>query len=337
MTRQFGTLLFGAILSALTLQAGEEGTVTARLLNVRMKPELRAPAVMKLRAGDKVDVLSLQGEFYEITAPAKTPVYVSEVFLRDGKVTSPVNMRMDMAQEAPSYGLLPAGTVVKVERTTRHNWAKIAPPEGLKLYVAKSYVKVAAPVTAAAAAPAAKPETAPAAAPAAKPETAPAKVQTEAPAPAEKPVEKPAAKPETKPAVKPVEKAPAPTPAPEKEAQPAATAKPVPPVEKPAPAAAPDKMDLELKAIGVDLTKGEKVTATGYLVAVPSSTTRAADFALMKSNSRGEYENSYFVCASDNAELKKIAEHVVELSGTVYRVPNWKTPVLKAEKATLKK
>ena len=130
MTRQFGTLLFGAILSALTLQAGEEGTVTARLLNVRMKPELRAPAVMKLRAGDKVDVLSLQGEFYEITAPAKTPVYVSEVFLRDGKVTSPVNMRMDMAQEAPSYGLLPAGTVVKVERTTRHNWAKIAPPEG---------------------------------------------------------------------------------------------------------------------------------------------------------------------------------------------------------------
>lgn len=325
MTRQFGTLLFGAILSALTLQAGEEGTVTARLLNVRMKPELRAPAVMKLRAGDKVDVLSLQGEFYEITAPAKTPVYVSEVFLRDGKVTSPVNMRMDMAQEAPSYGLLPAGTVVKVERTTRHNWAKIAPPEGLKLYVAKSYVKVAAPVTAAAAAPAAKPE------------TAPAKVQTEAPAPAEKPVEKPAAKPETKPEVKPVEKAPAPTPAPEKEAQPAATAKPVPPVEKPAPAAAPDKMDLELKAIGVDLTKGEKVTATGYLVAVPSSTTRAADFALMKSNSRGEYENSYFVCASDNAELKKIAEHVVELSGTVYRVPNWKTPVLKAEKATLKK
>ncbi len=309
MTRQFGTLLFGAILSALTLQAGEEGTVTARLLNVRMKPELRAPAVMKLRAGDKVDVLSLQGEFYEITAPAKTPVYVSEVFLRDGKVTSPVNMRMDMAQEAPSYGLLPAGTVVKVERTTRHNWAKIAPPEGLKLYVAKSYVKVAAPVTAAAAAPAAKPE------------TAPAKVQTEAPAPAEKPVEK----------------APAATPAPEKEAQPAATAKPVPPVEKPAPAAAPDKMDLELKAIGVDLTKGEKVTATGYLVAVPSSTTRAADFALMKSNSRGEYENSYFVCVSDNAELKKIAEHVVELSGTVYRVPNWKTPVLKAEKATLKK
>lgn len=323
MTRQFGTLLFGTIFSALTLQAGEEGTVTARLLNVRMKPELRAPAVMKLRAGDKVDVLSLQGEFYEITAPAKTPVYVSEVFLRDGKVTSPVNMRMDMAQEAPSYGLLPAGTVVKVERTTRHNWAKIAPPEGLKLYVAKSYIKVAAPVTA------------PAAAPAAKPETAPAKVQTETPAPAEKPVEKPAAKPETKPAVKPEEKAPVPAPAPEKEVPPAETAKPAPPVEKPAPA--PDKMDLELKAIGVDLTKGEKVTATGYLVAVPSSTTRAADFALMKSNSRGEYENSYFVCASDNAELKKIAEHNVELSGTAYRVPNWKTPVLKAEKATLKK
>ena len=142
MARQFGFLLVGAFLGALALHAGDEGIVTARLLNVRMKPELRSPAVMKLRSGAKVDVLAVRGEFYEITAPAATPVYVSEVFLRDGKVTSSVNMRMDMAQEAPSYGLLPAGTAVNVERTTRHNWAKITPPAGLKLYVAKSYVKV---------------------------------------------------------------------------------------------------------------------------------------------------------------------------------------------------
>ena len=103
MARQFGFLLVGAFLGALALHAGDEGIVTARLLNVRMKPELRSPAVMKLRSGAKVDVLAVRGEFYEITAPAATPVYVSEVFLRDGKVTSSVNMRMDMAQEAPSY------------------------------------------------------------------------------------------------------------------------------------------------------------------------------------------------------------------------------------------
>ena len=313
MARQFGFLLVGAFLGALALHAGDEGIVTARLLNVRMKPELRSPAVMKLRSGAKVDVLAVRGEFYEITAPAATPVYVSEVFLRDGKVTSSVNMRMDMAQEAPSYGLLPAGTAVNVERTTRHNWAKITPPAGLKLYVAKSYVKVnrlTVPVTPASA---------------------------EAPAPTtitKETVETPAAEPEkkavetVKPAAKSVEAA-----------KPAEAEKPVE-AAKPAEAeksVAPDKMDQELKAIGVDLSRGEKVTASGYLVAVPSSTTRAADFALMKSNSRGEYENSYFVCSPDNAKLKKIAEHNVELSGTAYRVPNWKTQVLKVEKATLLK
>ncbi len=317
MARQFGFLLVGAFLGALALHAGDEGIVTARLLNVRMKPELRSPAVMKLRSGAKVDVLAVRGEFYEITAPAATPVYVSEVFLRDGKVTSSVNMRMDMAQEAPSYGLLPAGTAVNVERTTRHNWAKITPPAGLKLYVAKSYVKVnrlTVPVTPASA---------------------------EAPAPTtitKETVETPAAEPEkkavetVKPAAKSVEAAkPAEAEKPVEAAKPAEAEKPV---EK---SVAPDKMDQELKAIGVDLSRGEKVTASGYLVAVPSSTTRAADFALMKSNSRGEYENSYFVCSPDNAKLKKIAEHNVELSGTAYRVPNWKTQVLKVEKATLLK
>ena len=317
MARQFGFLLVGAFLGALALHAGDEGIVTARLLNVRMKPELRSPAVMKLRSGAKVDVLAVRGEFYEITAPAATPVYVSEVFLRDGKVTSSVNMRMDMAQEAPSYGLLPAGTAVNVERTTRHNWAKITPPAGLKLYVAKSYVKVnrlTVPVTPASA---------------------------EAPAPTtitKETVESPAAEPEkkavetVKPAAKSVEaEKPAEAEKPVEAAKPAEAEKPV---EK---SVAPDKMDQELKAIGVDLSRGEKVTASGYLVAVPSSTTRAADFALMKSNSRGEYENSYFVCSPDNAKLKKIAEHNVELSGTAYRVPNWKTQVLKVEKATLLK
>lgn len=317
MARQFGFLLVGAFLGALALHAGDEGIVTARLLNVRMKPELRSPAVMKLRSGAKVDVLAVRGEFYEITAPAATPVYVSEVFLRDGKVTSSVNMRMDMAQEAPSYGLLPAGTAVNVERTTRHNWAKITPPAGLKLYVAKSYVKVnrlTVPVT-------------PASAEAPAPTTITKEtVETPAAEPEKKAVEtvKPAAK--SVEAAKPVEA--------EKPVEAAKPAEAEKPVEK---SVAPDKMDQELKAIGVDLSRGEKVTASGYLVAVPSSTTRAADFALMKSNSRGEYENSYFVCSPDNAKLKKIAEHNVELSGTAYRVPNWKTQVLKVEKATLLK
>lgn len=341
MAKQFGILLVGAVLGALALHAGDEGIVTARLLNVRMKPELRSPAVMKLRSGAKVDVLAVRGEFYEIAAPATTPVYVSEVFLRDGKVTSPVNMRSDMAQEAPSYGLLPAGAAVTVERTTRHNWAKITPPAGLKLYVAKSYVKVAAltvpslPVQEEAPATTAKPvEDKPVVVkPVEKPaEAQPAMKQVEKPAEAEKATVKQVEKPAEaeKPAVKPVEK-----PA---EAEKTAV-KPVEATKKPETVkpAALDKADQELKAIGADLSKGEKVTASGYLVAVPSSTTRAADFALMKANSRGEYENSYFVCSPDNAKLKKAAEHNVELSGTAYRIPNWKTPVLKVEKATLLK
>ena len=63
------------------------GVVAADLLNVRLKPELKSVVVAKLPHGTKVDILGTVGDFYEISAPDRTPVYVSAVYLRDGKVS----------------------------------------------------------------------------------------------------------------------------------------------------------------------------------------------------------------------------------------------------------
>ena len=147
MKSELKALLFAAFCgTGLIATAGTEGTVTADLLNVRLKPELKSVVVAKLPHGTKVDILGTVGDFYEISAPDRTPVYVSAVYLRDGKVLSPVKMRTAMDRHAAAYGLLPAGTKVKVLLETPLGWAKIEPPASLKVYTAKNYVKAAEPV-----------------------------------------------------------------------------------------------------------------------------------------------------------------------------------------------
>lgn len=309
MKSELKALLLAAFCgSGLVAAAGTEGSVTADLLNIRLKPELKSVVVAKLPLGTKVDVLGTVGDFYEIAAPDRVPVYVSAVYLRDGKVLSPVKMRTAMDRHAAVYGVLPAGTKVKILLETPLGWAKIEPPAALKVYAARNYVKTAEPV---------------------------GKSESVKPADAEK-----SAAPETGKNVavdvRPLEKAPVTpveqkntpvVPAEEKKAPVEAPAEVK--AEKPAKPELPDLLDEQLKKLGVDLSKSTEIVAEGYMVEIPNTTVEAVRYAVMKLDDRGQYVKSCFVCSSDAALLKSAAEKNVKVSGRAYQVPNWKTPVVK--------
>ena len=177
MKKSFAFACFGAFCSfGLLAASAAEGVVTADLLNVRLKPDLKAPVAVKLDRGFQVDVLGESGEFVEIAIPVTAPVYISAVYLNGDKTTAPLKMYVAGSARAASYGVLPKGSTVEVLEIDRFGWAKIEPPAGLKLYAAKRYIQYT---------PETKPEAKPAEKPAAQPEA--------------KPAEKPAAQPEAKP------------------------------------------------------------------------------------------------------------------------------------------
>ena len=196
MKKSFAYACFGAFCSfGLLTASAAEGVVSADLLNVRLKPDLKAPVAVKLDRGFQVNVLGENGEFVEIAIPVTAPVYISAVYLNENKTTAPLKMYVAGSNRAASYGVLPKGSTVKVLEIDRYGWAKIEPPAGLKLYAAKRYVLYLPEVK-----PEAKPEVKPEVKPEAKPEAKPEEKQPEV---------KPEVKPEAKPEVKPEEKQPA--------------------------------------------------------------------------------------------------------------------------------
>ncbi len=287
------------------LTAADTGVINADRLNVRLEPALNAAVATKLEKGAVVEILGKKGEFLEIAAPANTPVYLSAVYVSNGKLTRNLNMRSDMSTDAASYGLLPAGTEVKVLEESPYGWLKIAPPAGLKLYVAQFYVTVT---------PTAKPVEA------AKPvETKP--VET-------KPIEtaKPA---DTKPAdTKPAETKPA-------ETKPVEAAKPAEakPVVKELPAG--DLFRNSLTALGIDLAAAKPYRQDGYLVAIPNPTTPLLRYALMVVDGNGTQLTGGYVAVEETIDLAEFVGQPVVLEGKLCTVPKWKNPVIKAERVSL--
>ena len=145
MKKTFAIACLGAFCTfgALSVSAAE-GVVSADLLNVRIRPDLKSAVAVKLDRGTKVDVTGESGEFVEIAVPATTPVYVSAVYVEGSATSAPLKMYVAGNSAAPGYGVLPRGTKVKVLGIDRYGWAKIEPPAMIKLYAAKRFVKVEA-------------------------------------------------------------------------------------------------------------------------------------------------------------------------------------------------
>jgi len=258
MKKSFVFACFGAFcaVGAWSVSAAE-GVVTADVLNIRTQPDLKSAVAVKLDKGFKVEVLGESGDFVEIAIPVTAPVYISAVYLNEGKTTAPLKMYTAGSTAAASYGVLPKGSEVKMLEIDRYGWAKIEPPAGIKLYAAKRYVAVTPD--------AAKPEAKAEEKKDVKPETKPeAKVE-----------EKKDVKPETKPEAKVEEK---------KDVKPEAKAE--------AAAVMTAATEKALADIGVDLQKGTAVTVTGTLLKLENTTVPILQFVLMRN---GTHE--YYLCS----------------------------------------
>ena len=258
MIKSFVFACFGAFcaVGAWSVSAAE-GVVTADVLNIRTQPDLKSAVAVKLDKGFKVEVLGESGDFVEIAIPVTAPVYISAVYLNEGKTTAPLKMYTAGSTAAASYGVLPKGSEVKMLEIDRYGWAKIEPPAGIKLYAAKRYVAV----TPDAAKPEAKVE-----------EKKDVKPETKPEAKAE---EKKDVKPETKPEAKAEEK---------KDVKPEAKAE--------AAAVMTAATEKALADIGVDLQKGTAVTVTGTLLKLENTTVPILQFVLMRN---GTHE--YYLCS----------------------------------------
>ena len=148
MKKLFLLLSAVAISSLYAAESGPEaatvkGTVNVSdFLNVRLGPGLRHPVTGRLNAGQEVEIIRIAGNWLELKAPENLKIYVSEARVNvEGKLTGELNMRSRMDVSAPTYGILPKGTVVKRLDERRNGWVRIAPPADLKVYVAAICVK----------------------------------------------------------------------------------------------------------------------------------------------------------------------------------------------------
>ncbi|MBQ6352168.1 MAG: hypothetical protein IJJ28_02735 [Lentisphaeria bacterium] len=321
------------ILLAMTVLAAaalaENGVVNASLLNARREPTLKSPVMWKLRSGTVVNVTRVcENNWLEIELDATAPVYVSEAYAVGGKALAAVKMHAGKGKSFPAWGELKKGEPVELLDDRGYGWVRITPPKRLRAYVYSMYVKKAKVVHAMATdgcrttvtasddpwvmTPEAKPETKPEAKPEVKPEAKPETKPEAKPAPV-KPEAKPApVKPEAKSEVKPVTK----------------------PAPKPVVKAAPFKPDDNMKAIGIKPTaKGKPVKLTGSVTAVTTSDLKAAQYALLAADSRNQ---GFLYYPGKAAELKKLQDAKVVVSGEAFTTPNWKAPVVvvtKIEKA----
>ena len=310
MKKSFVFACFGAFcaVGAWSVSAAE-GVVTADVLNIRTQPDLKSAVAVKLDKGFKVEVLGESGDFVEIAIPVTAPVYISAVYLNEGKTTAPLKMYTAGSTAAASYGVLPKGSEVKMLEIDRYGWAKIEPPAGIKLYAAKRYVAVTPD--------AAKPEAKVEEKKDVKPETKPeAKVEEKKDVkpetkPEAKAEEKKDVKPETKPEAKVEEK---------KDVKPEAKAE--------AAAVMTAATEKALADIGVDLQKGTAVTVTGTLLKLENTTVPILQFVLMRN---GTHE--YYLC-SDRFQLASYGAVPVTIRGRSFRVPSWRVPVLYIESVT---
>jgi uncharacterized protein YgiM (DUF1202 family) len=310
MKKSFVFACFGAFcaVGAWSVSAAE-GVVTADVLNIRTQPDLKSAVAVKLDKGFKVEVLGESGDFVEIAIPVTAPVYISAVYLNEGKTTAPLKMYTAGSTAAASYGVLPKGSEVKMLEIDRYGWAKIEPPAGIKLYAAKRYVAV----TPDAAKPEAKVE-----------EKKDVKLETK---PEAKVEEKKDVKPETKPEAKVEEKKDVkPETKPETKVEEKKDVKPEAKAE--AAAVMTAATEKALADIGVDLQKGTAVTVTGTLLKLENTTVPILQFVLMRN---GTHE--YYLC-SDRFQLASYGAAPVTIRGRSFRVPSWRVPVLYIESVT---
>ena len=356
----------GILLSAATdSKDNGNAAVTATKLNVRMKPSIKSDRAGTLFKGDRVKVTGKQGAWLELDAALAVKVYISEVYYINGKLTNATHLRAGKSQESPSYGILPAGTVLKaVGESDRYGWLQVVPPEDLRVYAYCDYIALdeAAKIEEKpAAAKKSVPATTDTAAEAEKKEVKTEKVEAPAaPAAPEVPANLPAVETEKKETVKPAEKKEVKKevakPAVKKEVKKEAV-KPVAKKEVKKEAVKPvAKKEVKKETVKPAAKKVEKPAAAAPEKAEPKQDAEfakklAADLEAIGAKDANERttisgklrpipastspvsdyalfagrQNQGYVCGKDAKFFKDNAGKELTLSGKVYRIKGWKS------------
>jgi len=135
------SLFFICLSVTVGVNAGVQGIVTANNLNVRVKPSTNYAVVAKLKKNDKVFVINHKKEWYEISAPNGTKVFVSSSFLKDGKIVKTVNLRSGPSVAFSAFRTAqPEESIKIIDDKTNPDWIQIEPENPVSAWVSAKYI-----------------------------------------------------------------------------------------------------------------------------------------------------------------------------------------------------
>lgn len=307
-------LLGGAVANART-----KLRVTGDRVNLRALADSTSEIVGQVSTGDILMADSADGEWFAVSPPSETDVWVYRELVVDG-VVAVTKLRV---RSGPGISYRPVGRVTRgdrvEERGVQGDWLKIAPPPDCTVYIHRDFVERAdAP-------PAAPPE-------AARPQPAPTPSPRPQPAPAARPAAPPPAAGSDPVRPPPVRVTPPPVAAPSR----VEPRRPPPPTVSPAPsrrppmrrpdALQPDRLvDTRVQGVGAEVE--------GVLRRAVFVWRRPSRYRLVKYDAAGRAVTKYYVVGRD-AELAAALDRRVRIEGETYWVQGARYPVLLAENLT---
>lgn len=144
------TLLFGEDQPADQPQKTESaafkpftGRIVGTKVRMRVKPELNAPVAKELKFGDLFVILGETDDFYSVSPPEGTKLYIHRKFILDNAVEGTrVNVRLEPTTDAPVIAQLSGGERVSGSISEKNNkWFEIVPPATARFFIAKDYVE----------------------------------------------------------------------------------------------------------------------------------------------------------------------------------------------------
>ena len=120
------------------------GKVVGNNVRVRLKPDTNSKIICTLNKDFVVTITNEDGMFYQILAVEKSPLYVYKKFVNHGKIDgNNVNVRSEPNQQSTVITQLNNDDRIDVvdSDTSTDKWIAIAPPNSVRYYISKNYVK----------------------------------------------------------------------------------------------------------------------------------------------------------------------------------------------------
>ncbi len=137
-------VLTAALLFLAAFLNAEEWTVDVPLLNVRIAPSGSSFAVGTLSAGEKLVPLADKDGWCAVAAPKTVRVWVARCFLdKENRFLKGARLRTLPGAYADPFDFVPPehAKAEILETAADGFWVRIAPPEGLRCFVWKHYLK----------------------------------------------------------------------------------------------------------------------------------------------------------------------------------------------------